>query len=522
MKHKNFIGLLVVVLLLVAVVAPLAQAQDDARPVVMASLVEVYTLDPAVGFDQAIGSSLKQVYDSLFRYVGNPPEIQPWLAESYEVSDDGLTYTIKMVENATFHDGNPVNAEAVVYSTERLLRVGQGAAGLFAGVLSPGSTVAVDEYTVEFTLEKPYGPFIDILSWLFIVNPTIVEENLGDDDGQTFLSTNAAGSGPFTIGEWRPGELYQFIAVDDYWKGWPNANYPTSVTRLVTLEASTRRLELESGNVDVADWMSVIDQNALAGMEGFGVAPCCSLTMYDVKMNTVDGPTADPNLRKAIAYAFDYEAALEIWEGQAPRVYSPLPPALASISAPVYERDLERAAEYLAQSEYPDGVALEYVYVTGLEEERLTGLVLQDSLGEIGIDISITGVPWADAVATFADPATSPDLFPLYSSTAFANADNYLWAGFHSSQAGIWTNPGHYSNAEVDALLEAARAEPDPAAQADLFAQAEALIVEDAPNLFVAVTPEDKIVGPRILNYDEAFNPVMGSTEDFYFFAVAE
>jgi peptide/nickel transport system substrate-binding protein len=147
---------------------------------------------------------------------------------------------------------------------------------------------------------------------------------------------------------------------------------------------------------------------------------------------------------------------------------------------------------------------------------------LQDSLADIGIDVTITAIPWGDAVATFADPTTSPQMFPLYSSTAFASADNYLWASFHSSLAGNWTNPGHYSNPAVDALLESARAETDAEARDALYADAEMMIVEDAPNVFIAVTPEDKIVGPRILNYDEAYDPVMGSTEDFYFFAVGD
>jgi peptide/nickel transport system substrate-binding protein len=480
----------------------------------------VYAIDPAVGFDQAIGSSLKQFYDALFRYVGNPPEVVPWLAESWEVSEDGLVYTITMREDAVFHDGSPVNAAAVVYSAERLIRVGQGAAGLFLGVISPGSAVAVDEYTVQFTLDKPYGPFLDILTWLFIVNPGLVEANLGDDDGQTYLSENEAGSGPFTMGRWQPGELYEFIAVDNYWRGWPNENHPTSVIRMKMIEASTRRLALESGEVDFVDWMSVDDIAAVTAMEGFMAAPGPTLTVYDVKMNTADGPTADANLRKAIAYAVDYESMAAIWSGQAPLLNGPLPPSLSTRPEPMYRLDLDMARQYLAQSAYPDGVALEYVYVVGLEDERRTGLVLQDSLAEIGIEITITPVPWADAVATFADPTTSPDLFPLYSGTAFADPDNYLWGAFHSSQAGQWTNPGHYSNPEVDALLEQARAVTDPAARTALYAQAEELILNDTPNLFIGANPEDHILGPRIANYADYYCPVMGSMEDFYFFQV--
>ncbi|MFN8374686.1 MAG: ABC transporter substrate-binding protein, partial [Anaerolineae bacterium] len=496
------------------------QAQAE-RVVTMGSLVELYTIDPAVGFDQAIGSSLKQLYDSLYRYVGNPPQVVPWLAESQEISDDGTVYTIHLRQDARFHDGSPLNAAAVVYSAERLLAVNQGAAGLFLGVLSPGNTVAVDDFTVQFTLDQPYGPFLDILTWLFIVNPAVVEANKGEDNAVTYLTDHEAGSGPYTQGRWQAGELYEFIAVPDYWRGWANDSYPTSVIRLVMREASTRRLAIESGDVDFVDWMSVDDINALAGTNGIIAAPGPTLTVYDVKMNTQHGPTSDPALRRAIAYAVDYDAMAAIWGGNGTLLNGPLPPSLQISDTPTYRRDLERASAELAASTFAAGTTLEYVYVTGLEDERRTGLVLQSSLAEIGLTVNITAIPWADAVASFANPETSPDLFPLYSGTAFADPDNYLWASFNSALAGNWTNPGHYANPAVDALLEQGRATADAAARSAIYAQAEALIIADSPNLFIATTPEDHIVGPRITNYAEVYCPVMGSMEDFYFFAVA-
>jgi peptide/nickel transport system substrate-binding protein len=519
MKRLVYVFLMLALVVGMSASAMGTRAQGD-RPVVMASLVDVYAIDPAVGFDQAIGSSLKQLYDALFRYVGNPPEVVPWIADSYDVSADGKVYTVTMRQDAKFHDGSPVTAQAVVYSAERLLRVGQGAAGLFVGILSPGNTVALDDYTVQFTLDQPYGPFPDILTWLFIVNPTLVEANKGDDDGKTFLSQNDAGSGPFKMGRWQPGELYEFLAVDDYWRGWPNENHPTSVVRQVTVEASTRRLAIESGDADMVDWMSVDDINALNGQNGIVAAPGPTLTVYDVKMNTANGPTSDVNLRRAIAYAVDYDALAAIWSGQATLLKGPLPPSLSTRTEPMYTHDLDKAKEALAASAYPDGTDLEYVYVVGLEDERRTGLVLQDSLQQIGINLTITAIPWADAVATFADPTTSPAMFPLYSSTAFADPDNYLWVAFHSSQAGQWTNPGYYRNPAVDALLEQARASTDAAQRTQLYAQAEDQILQDSPNLFLVTTPEDHMVGPRILNYASYYCPVMGSMEDFYFFQV--
>jgi peptide/nickel transport system substrate-binding protein len=521
MSHLRRLFVLALIALLAIPGVARVTAQEE-RVVTMGSLVELYTIDPAVGFDQAIGSTLKQLYDGLFRYVGNPPRAVPWLAESHTVSADGMTYTIKLRKEAKFHDGSPVNAAAVVYSAERLLRVKQGAAGLFTGVLSPGKTAAQGEDTVVFTLDQPYGPFLDILTWLFIVNPAVVEANKGSDDGVTYLTNNAAGSGPYTISNWKPGEIYEFAAVKDYWRGWPNENYPTKVVRQVMREASTRRLAIESGQVDLVDWMSVDDVVALDGVNGIKAAPGPTLTVYDVKMNTLEGLTADPNIRRAIAHAVDYDAMLAIWGGRATRLAGPLPPSLAGDMKPFYNQNLDLAKEFLAKTTFPAGSKIEYVYVTGLEDERRTGLVLQDSLSKIGLEVTITAIPWADAVARFADPKTAPALFPLYSGTAFADPDNYLWASFHSSLAGNWTNPGHYKNQTVDSLLEKGRATVDPAERAKTYEQATNLILADTPNLFLAATPEDHIVGPRLINYAEVYSPVMGSMEDFHLFAVAK
>lgn len=495
-------------------------AQAD-RTITMGSLVELYTVDPAVGFDQAIGSSLKQFYDALFRYEGNPPKVVPWLADSYDVSKDGLTYTVKLRKEAKFHDGSPVNAAAVVYSAERLLKVNQGAGGLFLGVLSPGKTTAVDDSTVKFTLDQPYGPFLDILTWLFVVNPKIVDANLGKDNGVTYLTDHEAGSGPYTMGRWKSGELYEFLAVKDYWRGWPNPNYPTSVVRQVTREASTRRLAIESGQVDMVDWMGVDDIKALDGKNGIVAAPGPTLTVYDIKMNTKNGPTSDPNLRQAIAYAIDYDALNAIWSGRGTLLNGPLPPALTTQKSATYRMDLDKAKAALAKSQFANGTNLTYVYVTGLEDERRTGLILQDSLSKIGIKVDLSAVPWADAVASFKDPKTSPALFPLYSSTAYSDPDNYMWAAFNSSQAGQWTNPGHYANSKVDDLLKQARASTDEAQRKSLYGQAEGLILADSPNIFVATTPEDHIIGPRIKDYAKVYCPVMGSMEDWVLYSVA-
>jgi peptide/nickel transport system substrate-binding protein len=142
----------------------------------------------------------QSVYDGLLKYVGTPPRIIPWLAEKYEASADGKTYTFTLVGNAKFHNGDPVDAEAVRFSFERALKMNAGVAWMLKDFLKPENIVAVDARTVKFTLDRPFAPFITYVPWWYIVNPKQVMANQVDGDlGKKWLTDNDAGSGPFKL-----------------------------------------------------------------------------------------------------------------------------------------------------------------------------------------------------------------------------------------------------------------------------------------------------------------------------------
>ena len=187
----------------------------------------------------------------------------------------------------------------------------------------------------------------------------------------------------------------------------------------------------------------------------------------------------------------------------------------------MYRLDLEKAREELSKSPWPNGgFELDYVYVTGLEEERQTGLILKDQLSKLNITVNIIPMSWTDAVALFANPDTSPDLFPLYSSSAYPDPDNYLWSAYHSSQAGKWTNPGYYENPELDLLLEEARGRIDIEKRKELYNRAQEIIVEDAVNIFGVSPPDFHVWSPKVKGLD--YCPVQGSDEDFYWLRIEE
>src|SRR5690606_37415576 len=148
-------------LALTAALAPAAafERTDKGNVIVFGGRQAIPVLDPHVRYDWSTRMVQQAVYDALFKYEGNPAEIKPWLAEAWEVSEDGLTWTITLVEGAKFHNGDPVDAEAVRYSFERGLTLNKGVAWMFKDVLSPENITVLDDRTVQFQLTEAFAPF---------------------------------------------------------------------------------------------------------------------------------------------------------------------------------------------------------------------------------------------------------------------------------------------------------------------------------------------------------------------------
>ncbi len=491
--------------------------------VVFASAVDIPNIDPAVGHDGAISETQKALYDTLYRHLGNPPELVPWLATSHEVSEDAREWTFTLDERAKFQDGSPVTADAIVYSAQRLLKINKGVAWMFKGILTEAGVEAVDDHTVKFTLEQPFAPFLHATAWLFVLNPKVVQEHeQGGDLGQAWLISNSAGSGPFKIKRWEPGRIYEFESDPNYWRGWEGPRLRGYV-RQVVRESSTKRLMLERGEIHFADWMSVEDIQLLKNVPGVVVPEEPSIATYTIKLNNKRGPTADVNVRRAISYAFDYNALLEVMAGRAVRIYGPLAPSLPGVKKDLrgYETDIERAKAELAKSpQWKDGFEIEYMYVTGLEEERKTGLILLDQLSKLNITVKITPVEWANAVALFADPEQSPLMFPIYSGSDYPDPDNFLWQSFHSSSAGTWMGANHYSNSEVDRLLEEARATTDWDKRAQLYARVQEIVVDEAVEIFCFSQVGGLPYRDVVQGYE--YCPVMGSSPFWYRISLKE
>lgn len=487
----------------------------DAAPrkvLIIASNQDTPNWDPHTTSGYSVAMLLRNTYDALVRVEGAPPKVIPHLATSWTVSPDGMEYVFKLDPAAKFHDGSKVDAEAVTYSFNRLLRLKKGPSWMVAGILDGESVSAVDAGTVRIQLRKPFVAFPQVLAWIWIANPKEIEANKGTDDGQSWLMQHTAGSGPFVVARAEPGNLYQFDRVD-YWKQ-GGGNLTGAIWKIVR-ETATQRLAVSRGDAHIAVDLTSDDMDALKGKPGLNLVLEPEFRTFTIDMNTRHGPLADVNLRRAIAYAFDYKGMLDA-AGAATLMHGPLPNGIFAFDdkLDVPTTDLAKARDYLAKTPYANGgLKLTYVYVSGLEQERRWGLVLLGSLKQIGIELDIKPLVWPDMVALTKSPETFPDFMAIYNTANYADTDNVAFAGYHSALNGGFQNPV-FSDPEVDKLVMQARAEPDVTKRAALYEAFQKRVVEQAPVIFGVLELRKLALRNDVKNF--TFTPIAANAIELF------
>jgi peptide/nickel transport system substrate-binding protein len=469
---------------LASVVLPLQAfaQQGGRRTLVIASNQDIPNFDPHIATGYSASFLLRNVYDSLVKIESNPPRPAPELASSWTVSPDGRTYVFKLNPAARFHNGKPLTADDVVYSFKRSLRLNRGNAWMIQGVVGQDSVVAVDPQTVRFNLLKPFAAFLHVLPWIWVVSKDDVQANLGSDDGQTYLRTQTAASGSFRVRRAEAGNLYEIERVANAWQS-GGGNLTGAIWRIVR-ETASQRLMIQRGEVHIAVDLTSEDMNALKDKPGVVSVIEPEYRTFSIKMNTRHGPMADLELRKAVSYAVNYKGLADA-AGYADLMTGPLPTGILGHNPKlaVYRTDLAKAREHLAKSKMGSGGKLTMVYVSGLEQQRRFGLVLLDSLKQLGIDLELKPMIWPDMVAACAKPETFPDFFPVYQTANYADPDNIAFAAYHSSRNGNWQN-AVYANPEVDALIERGRSETNERNRIAIYQQMQEKVVADAPDIF--------------------------------------
>jgi ABC-type transport system substrate-binding protein len=495
-------SILFAVALAVALGHGVATAQGDAGRIVYAHSVPVTTLDPGHGAFQAYPAGYEAGYLLYDRLVTFSPEftIVPQLATSWETSDDGLVWTFQLREGVTFHDGTPFDADAVVFNVERMIDADRNPTNRplwnpFAGA------EAIDAYTVRIMTHEPYAAVLNTLAHGSggLVSPAAVER-YGDDR----IATNPVGAGPFVLESFNPGQELVLRAFDGYWDNAPRAQ--EIVFRYVP-EASTRISALQTGQVDVID----------------SVPPQLALTLQNdpnVRVMTAPGlrpmgfgfmlerePLDDVRVRQAINYAVNKEAIAQgIFQGFARPSDSPLAfNTVGHATAGSYAYDPERAAELLEAAGWSpgtDGVRTQDGRRLSLTLYTPEGLfpgdvdiaeVVARSLQDVGMAVDIVKFE----AAAYWDHLRLPpneivwDLAQFGFNPSSADGTYHLDSLFTSNEPGVaaigaW-NMVRYANDEVDRLIASAKTSVDPEARDAYLAEAQRIVWEEAPYLWLQV-----------------------------------
>ncbi len=500
--------------LLLALLALLAGGVSLAQTLIIAQGTDAVTLDPHDSTDSPSATVTSHIYETLFELTPDG-EILPHLAESYELSDDGLTLTLTLREGVTFHDGTPLTAEVVEGSLQRFLNPDNAFSFLF--LLEPIQEIEVlDEMSLELRLNEPFAPLMSNLthSSTAIVLPSAVEEH-GDD-----FYRNPVGTGPFKFVSWEPNQSIDLERNDDYWGGAPEL---AGVRFLAVPENTTRMAMVESGEAHVAVRVPPQDIQRLDALDNITVENVSSVRTIYIYFNHNIEPFTDQRVRQAVNYAVNNQDIADFVTGGAVR------PSDAAISpgifgyTPVgqYEYDPERARELLAEAGFEDGFSTTLYSPSGryLQDIQIAEAI-QSMLAEVGIDAQIETLEWS-AYLDQTNRAAEENNVPMGLmgwGTVTGDADYGLFALFHTSEhVPAGSNRAFYSSEEIDSLLDQARTSTDPAEREELYAEALQIIHDDAPWLFlhsetqlVAVNDavEGLIIHPteRVLAFDASLN----------------
>ena len=380
-------------------------------------------IDPAVGSSYVSTIALLNLYDTLV-YPDIKGIPQPHVASSWDISDDGLSWTFHLRSGIKFHDGTELTAEDVKFSMDRLKTIGQGYAFLFTKRVQ--SVEVIDRNTVTINLSEPCGPFLSMLYRFYILNKDLVIANIkkpgpyGDlgDYGTEWLLTHDAASGPYMVSEFK-FEVYVRLGVNpNYWLP-IDSNAPDELTYFNIQKAATVNTMLARREVEVGhpfhSGESLVEMDKMKGVD-IARFPLGSQLYYMV--NNRIPPTDDIHFRKAMAWAFDYKTLIDrVWPGQI-QARGPVPQVIPGFDPKVFQyyQDMDKAMAELKQSKYYDQLdkyPVSVHWIPDMPDEEKIALLFMANLEEIGIKVNSVMVPWTLSEKETSKVDTSPNILTV-------------------------------------------------------------------------------------------------------------
>ena len=487
------------------------EAVAELRILRVAATASVTTWDPSASFSTE-ALYMANIYEPLI-WIRPDGTFEPALAESWEVSDDGLVWTFHLREGVKFHDGSTLDADAVVASIERTREMGTGASWIWWMV---ESIEALDDMTVQFTLSTPY-PLDRVAASTYAA--WIMSPDAAEKDSDWFEQGNEAGTGPWMLESYTPDEEIVLTRFEGYWGGWDDDQFDKVVISIVPEQVVQAQM-LEGGEVDLALSLPVETYEKFQADPNFVVYEDDTLFNYVGLLNTQKEPLNDKLVRQAIAYAIPYEDIVAVGAGGlGQQARGPVPHGLWPYSDEVgqYTYDPEKARELLAEAGYPDGgFSLVLTHAAeNLSEERFAPII-RDALADLGIEVEIRPMLWSQQwELAKGDPAEAQDIFLLLWWPTISDGYDNLSSMFHCEDEPFF-NLCYYCNPEYDELIDTALelTATDPETAQQMYIEAMNILVEDSPALFLYDTRVFRPVPTYLTGYE--YNPNYPFSTFFY------
>lgn len=438
--------------------------------------------DLAHAFNPTSGMVHRVTYDTLVTFPDEDTStIEPNLATSWEISDDATVYTFTLRDDVTFANGDPLTADDVVFSVNRLKNVRSNPSFLADPI---ASVEAIDDLTVEFTLVEPRPSFLaELVNTAFSVSNddevraaggTDAEDAADSDGAQDFLDQSSVGTGPYLLESWTPQEESVLVRNPDYWGEQP---YFDRVIIVNLPEAATQKVALESGEIDLATDLTPDQVTELEGNPEISIFRGLDRWTHFLLMNRdadIGGPVSDADVALAIRLALDYEGYRDLWTGSVTpgsNMWVGLPGAFGQDRA--MQRDLDRARELLSEAGYPDGFDIELSYpdltFSGVNLST-NAQKIQADLAEVGINVQLRPMELQVALEEyrvgdqgFAYWFWGPDILDPVDFLSFLPGGKVALERTH------WTED--MAPSEILDLIAQARVEADPDARLEVFEQ---------------------------------------------------
>ncbi|WP_172327334.1 ABC transporter substrate-binding protein [Mangrovicoccus sp. HB161399] len=422
------------------------------------------------------------IYEGLLRYTTDL-EPEPGLAKSWDISEDGLTYTFHLNEGVKWHDGEPFTSADVVFSADVFLR--ETHARLRASLAYVDTITAPDDLTVVFKLKEPFGPFISVfeVGTMPMIPKHIYE---GTDYATNEMNATPIGTGPFKFDKWEKGSFIHLVKNEDYYvDGLPHLD---EVYYRVIPDAASRAVAFETGEVDVLPGGSVENWDVARLTEMDGVCSTGSgweffAPLAWMWLNNREGPTSDVRFRQAIMYAMDREFVRDVvWNGFGKIPTGPVASVTNFYSDGVtqYDYNPDKAKALLDEMGY-DGETVRLLPLPYGETWQRWAEAVRQNLSEVGINVEIDSTDvagWNEKTSQWDYDMAFTYLYQ-YGDPALGVSRNYT--ADRIQKGSPWNNVEGYENPELDAKWAAAAVMADPEARQDAYDEIQKEIVDDVP-----------------------------------------